>query len=248
MTLPLVDASRSTVANGQVVSDSRRLTTLVWHPVGEGRRPLVVFRVGPTPYEHLCRTWAAAGYVVAAPEFPLTDEAVAGPNLDENDLDNQPADVRFVITSLLAASSPVAKSIDPTRVAVAGHSDGAVTALALADDKAVNARAVMILSGGPRGRPLAYNPPILVAHGDQDTTDPPDQGQAVYAQASRPKFLLHLLGGGHLPPFAGGSRWQPVVDRMTVDFLNRYLAGTSTSDAVLTHESQPGLATVDASP
>jgi dienelactone hydrolase len=240
------------VANGKQISTSRRLTTLVWHPEGAGRFPLVVFahgfRVGPTPYVHLCRAWAAAGYVVAAPEFPLTDEDVAGPNLDENDLDNQPADVRFVIKSLVAASSPVASSIDPARVAVAGHSDGAVTALALADDRVVSARAVMILSGGPSGRPLASNPPILVAHGDQDTTDPPDQGQAVYAQVSRPKFMLHLLGAGHLPPFAGGTRWQPVVDQVTVEFLNRYLVGTTSSDAALVHASQPGLATMEASP
>ena len=221
LTIPLVDTSRSTVANGQLVSTSRRLTTLVWHPAGGGRRPLVVFahgfRVGPTPYEHLCRAWAAAGYVVAAPEFPLTDAAVAGPNLDENDLANQPADVRFIVASLLAPSSPVAGSIDPERVAVAGHSDGAVTALAMADDAAVRPRAVIVLSGGPIGRALAHNPPILVAHGDQDTVDPPDQGQAVSRPGvSAPRFLLHRLGGAISPLPAEDTRWQ-TVDRVTVD-------------------------------
>ncbi|MCU1448859.1 MAG: hypothetical protein JWP02_1029 [Acidimicrobiales bacterium] len=252
MTLSLVDASRPAVSKGRLVSSTRPLTTRVWRPAVPGRRPLVVFAhgfsVGPTPYEHLCRMWASAGYVVAAPEFPLTDAAVAGPNLDENDLDNQPADVRFVIAALEAASSPMAASIDATRVAVAGHSDGAVTALSLADDRVVSPRAVVVLSGGPIGRPLAHNPPILVAQGDQDTIDTPDQGQAVYAQASAPRFLLHLLGAGHLPPFAGGTRWQPVVDRVTVDFLNRYLAGTSSSDTVLTSDGRPGLATIEASP
>jgi pimeloyl-ACP methyl ester carboxylesterase len=185
---------------------------------------------------------------VAAPEFPLTDADVAGSSLDENDLPNQPADVRFVIASLLAASSPVRTAIDPTRVAVAGHSDGAVTALDLADDHGLKLRAVVVLSGGPIGRPVTSNAPILVAHGDQDTTDPPDQGQAVFDQASRPKFLLHLLGAGHLPPFAGGTRWQPVVDRVTVDFLDRYVTGTAGAGAALLPDGAPGLATIDASP
>jgi dienelactone hydrolase len=250
-TLPLVDASRPAVANGHAVSSSRPLTTLVWRPVAGGRWPLIVFahgfRVGPTPYEHLCQAWASAGYVVAAPEFPLTDADVAGPNLDENDIANQPADVRFVIASLLATSSPVRAAIDPTRVAVAGHSDGAVTALALADDQRLDLRAVVVLSGGTIGRPVTRNAPILVAHGDQDTTDPPDQGQAVYDQASRPKFLLHLLGAGHLPPFAGGTRWQPVVDRVTVEFLDRYVSGSAPAGDALLHDGQRGLATLDAS-
>ena len=75
-------------SSGKVLSASRTLTTAVWYPVGTaGPWPLVVFahgyRLGVGPYVHLCQTWAAAGYVVAAPTFPLTDEAVAGSNLDE---------------------------------------------------------------------------------------------------------------------------------------------------------------------
>jgi fermentation-respiration switch protein FrsA (DUF1100 family) len=103
------------------------------------------------------------------------------------------------------------------------------------------------MSGAPVAG-TAPNPPLLVAQGDEDTIDPPAEGRAVYDQATKPRFLLTLLGGGHLPPFAGGSRWQPVVDKATVDFLDRYVAGRTTSATALTHDGQPGTATVLADP
>ncbi|MGI8491752.1 MAG: chlorophyllase/cutinase-like alpha/beta fold protein, partial [Acidimicrobiales bacterium] len=130
-TLRLVDDSRPTVSGGRQVAASRTLTTLVWRPAVAGRWPLVVFahgfQVGPTPYLALLSSWAAAGFVVAAPEFPLTDATVAGANLDESDIDNQPADVRFVISRLVGSGSPLPGVIDPSEVALAGHSDGAET-------------------------------------------------------------------------------------------------------------------------
>jgi dienelactone hydrolase len=249
--MALVDHSRPTVSNGQTVSAARALTTLVWYPRSGGPWPLVVFahgfQVGPAPYEHLCRAWAAAGYVVAAPEFPLTDADVAGAALDENDLNNQPADVAFVVSSLVASASPVAARVDTGRVAVAGHSDGAQTALGVAAQHSVALRGVIAMSGAPVAG-TAPNPPLLVAQGDEDTIDPPAEGRAVYDQATKPRFLLTLLGGGHLPPFAGGSRWQPVVDKATVDFLDRYVAGRTTSATALTHDGQAGTATVLADP
>src|SRR5437879_2887764 len=125
--LPLVDHSRPTVSHGRLVAPSRSLTTQVWYPKGlSGPRPLVVFahgfQVGLDPYRRACNAWAERGFVVAAPMFPLTDQAVAGKDLDEADIGNQPADVRFVITQLLAATqssgTPVSGLIDPARIAV----------------------------------------------------------------------------------------------------------------------------------
>ena len=71
-----------------------------------GPFPLVVFGHGfavtPAPYAPLLRAWARAGYVVAAPIFPLENaNAPGGPN--ESDLVNQPRDMSFVITRMLAA-------------------------------------------------------------------------------------------------------------------------------------------------
>ena len=104
-----------------------------------GPYPLVVFGHGfavtPHVYASLLQSWARAGYVVAAPVFPLGNaDAPDGP--DEADLVNQPADMSFVISSLLALNQPGAGAltglIDPGQIAVAGHSDGAETALAVA--------------------------------------------------------------------------------------------------------------------
>ncbi len=251
MTLDLVDHSRATVSGDRTISDSRALTTRVWYPSEGGPWPLVVFahgfEVGPEPYEHLLTTWAAAGYVVAAPEFPLTDAEVAGSDLDEADLDHQPADVAFVFANLLDPTGALSGYVDPTRLGVAGHSDGAQTALATAAGRSVALSALIVMSGAPVGAGPVGNPPILVAHGDEDSIDPYEQGVAVYDQASSPRFLLTLLGGDHLPPFTQGSRYQDVVDKTTVDFLDTYLSRTG-SVAALLHDGRPGLATVDHGP
>src|SRR5262249_10684386 len=123
----------------------------------DGPFPLIVFGHGfavtPALYARLLRAWARAGYVVAAPVFPLENaNAPGGP--DESDLMNQPADMRFLIARLLAAnaagSGPLAGLIDSTQVAVTGQSDGGDTALALAYNRyflGPRIGAAIILSG-----------------------------------------------------------------------------------------------------
>ncbi len=247
--MPLVDATRPTVDQGREISPTRALTTLVWVPDAPGRWPLVVFahgfQVGPDPYVTLLTAWAAHGYVVAAPEFPLTDQAVAGANLDEADLVNQPADVRFVTDALVGAGSPVAAHIDPGRVAVAGHSDGAETALAVSLNspppgeprfRAVIAMAVQSVSAADP----TPNPPILVTQGDADTINPPELGYQTWRQAASPKYLLVLHGAGHLPPLEAGSDWLPGVEAVTEAFLDGYVAGNEPVSGVATAAGDAG--------
>ncbi len=135
----------------------RTLVTVVRYPATGGPYPLIVFAHGyaltPAPYAGLLRTWTKAGYVVAAPVFPLENaNAPGGP--DESDLINQPQDMSFVIGKLLSlngrATGVLGGKIDPSLVAVAGHSDGAETALAVAYDHRFRdrrIRAAIVLSG-----------------------------------------------------------------------------------------------------
>jgi dienelactone hydrolase len=249
-TLPLVDRSRPTVTGGRTLSPVRALATMVWYPQRPGRWPLIVFahgyQVGPTPYTSMLAAWAAHGYVVAAPEFPLTDAAVAGPDIDESDINNQPADVRFVTDVLCGSGSPLAGRIDSTRVGVAGHSDGAETALAASTDPVPAGepafRAVMILSGQPVAGAAGRNPPALVVQGTQDVINPPSLGYATWDQGRPPKYLLVVAGGTHLGPFQNGSPELGGVEAVQDAFLDAYLAGDHPVAAInRSVEAFPGL-------
>lgn len=108
--LHLVDMSRTIrLPDGKRVP--RAVTTSLWYPPpadGHGPWPLVVFGHGfattPFLYRRLLRAWAEAGYLVAAPRFPLGNADAPGGS-DENDIVNQPRDMSFVSSRLLAGVS-----------------------------------------------------------------------------------------------------------------------------------------------
>jgi predicted dienelactone hydrolase len=204
----------------------------------DGPFPLVIFGHGfavtPNLYKRLLQSWARAGYVVAAPVFPLENaDAPGGP--DESDLTNQPADMSFVISRMLAASSspsgPFAGLVDPAHIAVTGQSDGGDTALAVAYDPTYRdrrVRAAVILSGAeipgvggftfPRG-----SPPLLATQGTADTINPPSSTNAFFDTAQRPKYLLSLIGAEHLPPYSDQQPQLAIVERVSIAFFDGYL-------------------------
>jgi alpha-beta hydrolase superfamily lysophospholipase len=216
----------------------RLLTTFVRIPRAEGRHPLVVFAHGfaltPAIYAHLLDAWARSGYVVAAPLFPL-ERADAPGGSDESDLINEPRDLSIVIDRLLALDGAprgvLAGAIDRSRIAVAGHSDGAVAALAAAYDSRFRdprVRAAIVLSGARLGGMGSFprrGPPLLAMQGTADTTNPPSATSAYFSQAPRPKFLVWLLGASHLPPFTSQAPQLGIVERATTAFLAHYLLG-----------------------
>jgi predicted dienelactone hydrolase len=201
-----------------------------------GPFPTVVFAPGfdrdPSSYLPLLTAWAHAGFVVVAITFPLTNpDAIGG--LDESDIVNQPGDVRFVITQVLRSSRSglgrLAGLIDPTRLAVAGHSDGSETAILVAASSCCRdprVRALIVMAGAllPPGsyfdRPVV---PTMVMQGTADTISQPANARNVYRLARAPKYLLSLQGADHLSPFTGTDPYERVVRAVSIAFLDRYL-------------------------
>jgi dienelactone hydrolase len=222
-TMTFVDNARSTPPwNGMPARPSRTLVTSIWYPTssgsaarsGHGPYPLIVFAHGlggaPQDYRALLTAWAAAGYVVAAPLFPLSSsETPGGPN--GGDIGNQPGDMSFVIGQMLEASNapsgPLSGLIDSDEIGAAGHSNGAITTLGLVAntccrDTRVKAAVVMAgtTEGLGRGRyDLAEAPPLLVVQDTHDGLVPYGDAVAVFNQARGPKALLAL-------------RWDPRSD------------------------------------
>ena len=202
-----------------------------------GRFPLVVLSHGvtsdgPSVARVLAEPFVRQGYVVASPTFPLA----SGPGGTVADLANQPADVSFVITSLTTwsetAGTPLAGHVEAKCLALAGHSLGAATTLAaayLSCCRDARVKAVVSMAGtlAPFKGTFADNPPIplLILHGDQDTTVPLAKGQETFATLRGPRYFLTLHGANHVSMFF--DKAGEVLDLSVTAFLDAYLKGNS---------------------
>jgi predicted dienelactone hydrolase len=253
--LSFVDRSGTGPAGNDVT-----LPTLVRYPADPGMAaragtpatgpfPLVVFAPGYLQcgryYSHLLNSWASAGYVVAAVKFPDTNCDVSNSG-DEDDVVYQPAELSYVIGRLLAVSAAshgvMSGLVDPGEVAVAGHSDGGATAAAVAantcciDHRVV---AAIVMAGGtwpPLGGSYfpPATPPMLFVQGNADPVHPPSATLALYrADTTGARYYVDVLGAGHFSPYEGDGPQEHLVARVTLAFLDRYVAGQGQARAAL---------------
>ncbi len=207
----------------------RPLPTTVWYPAGAGgvaagRHPLVLFSHGlgglPEHFAGLARTWAAAGFVVAAPTYPHTN---GNTRVRRADLRNQPADAAHVLGALrgLPAGDPLAGHVDGDDVAAVGFSGGGYTALGLfgpGHDPAL--RAAVVISAREAPGPLGGAPaPMLFVHGSADRVVPIAADRAAYARVPWPKRFVTLPGRGHGEFLRPGHRDYPRVSALILGFL-----------------------------
>jgi dienelactone hydrolase len=272
-----VDTSRTTSANGSFPgADNRTLPTAFWYPAtgspggdaqpdaaparDHGKFPLVLFAHGydvtPSFYEPMLEAWAAAGYVVAAPTFPILSGIPGGAS--HVDYEKTFADASFVITSILASASsdPVAAVVDPARIAAAGHSDGEAIAFALGylaccRDQRVSAVIPMAgdLSRVNNAHVRDTGTPILHIMETNDEYDPYVPSiEWDRENLTVPRWMLTLVDASHVPPYTRpGNPYFEVVTTTTIDFLDGTLKGhPERLDRVATDvASSGGLATLE---
>ena len=230
-TFTFVDASRPTPATsaGQR-QPSRTLVTTVWYPATGAASaadipdapalrtsapfPIVVWAHGfnrvSSDYRSLLHRWASAGYVLAGPTLPSLRRPGPGQGpASEADQASEPGDLGYVVTALASMnadpSSPLRGVVDPTRVIAAGHSDGAIDALALALAHCCHdPRVVAVVSIAGAEEPGVFGTysgaggvPLLVVQGDRDVHLTVSDAHSIYDPAAPPKYLLVLHGADH---------------------------------------------------
>ena len=239
-TLTLVDPSRPTDdPGGTRGAPSRTLVTEVYVPRGKGPFPVVLLAHGnhgnPGKLSQLLEAWAAAGYVAAAPAFPLTNDLSGGPSILV-DYRNQPGDLEFVLDELLARSRRktgfLAGRIDPRHIGAAGFSLGGATVYGYAFNGAYRFRG-----------------PVMFVHLRNDPIVSYDNSTAAYAESTTPKLLMTLEQGVHPEPFENiPSVHDEAVIAATTKFWDVYLRGEGTIRAIVRAGADPGLSTVVAKP
>jgi dienelactone hydrolase len=231
----------------------RALVVVIWYPqAARGPLPLLEFAPGfmqcGAEYSGLFRAWAGAGYVVAVVNFPRTDCTV-GAAAYEPDLVNQPEDMSYVLSRLLALSARprdvLSGLLNQRETAAVGQSDGGDTVAALAANTCCTDhrfKSVAVLSGAEwppmPGRYFARPaPPMLFVQGTADTINPPWTSLQLYrADQARARYYLDLFGASHMIPYMGTNPVERLVARVTLAFFDRYVLGQAGALATMTRE------------
>jgi dienelactone hydrolase len=238
----LVDPSRPTEPGVETPgAPTRTLDTTIYLPEGTQPRPLIVFSHGlvghPDKFTGLLSAWARAGYVVAAPAFPLTNDRVPGAPRNFDKAFSQPGDVSFVLDEVLRMAddetSPLFGRVDADRIGAGGLSLGggttyAVTYSICCRDPRIKATEVLAGARFPLlgEMDLDGHVPLLIVHGDQDPALRHQLAVDAYAAAAPPVWFVTLLGASHATAFEDDvTPHDAMVEQLTTDFWDGTIGG-----------------------
>ena len=225
-TLTFIDPTRETPSHSGIPAEpTRTFPTEIWYPspgenqnpsreapldLAPGPYPLIIFSHGfmatGTIYSRLTAPLAGHGYVVAAPNYPVSSPATGGFGMD---LASHPDDVSFLIDSLIALSREnggwLSGGIEEDSIGLAGHSlGGAITVMTtfgpLADPR-IKAAAPLSPFACFLDDPYYQSggAPILFIGGERDIfTRFSSNLLRPYTLAPAPKYLVEIAGGTHI--------------------------------------------------
>ncbi len=226
-TFELVDTSRPTEASGEVPgTPERKLVVEVWYPAAPSDAepeerdaplelrgapyPLIVFAHGLSSFRRQSASYtqhlASHGYIVAAPDFPLSNLGTpGGPRLAA--VLEQPEDVSFLIDRLLEFNDTdghlLHGAIDADAIGLTGHSLGALTTLLTVYGPSRDPRVTAALAIASPGCFLTddiagdASVPLLVLGGSRDLLTPPASNRRAYEVANSPRYLVEIAGADH---------------------------------------------------
>jgi dienelactone hydrolase len=243
-----------------------------------GPFPVVVFAHGfdtlPATYTSLLASLVHSGFVVVAPLFPdenaneinsLGDATFAESEIAESDIVNEPYDIAYVVGQVESGARGSASShaawlkglVEPGKVALVGHSDGAQATAALVYSAnyastygAMGSRpfGVVILSGSELSDAGKYAapadpPPMLFVQSAADTCNLPQDAGTLFHDAGG-GFFLKLASAHHFSPYVGIGPAAPVVEEVAAAFLKAAQAGTPSASSFSSVTLSPSIATL----
>lgn len=230
-----VDDSRDT---SEAVA-GRTLPTDIYLPGGEGPFPLVMHAHGmdgtSAKFSQLLGEWAAAGYVVVAPNFPRTNGDAEPELRDVGDYVNQPGDVTLVLDEVLAMNEPggaLAGLIATDHMGISGLSLGGATTYPLLfhpcciDERYRSGILMSALELPYEGGDYDYTRriPVLSYAGTDDAAIPYELQQETLAKVAGPLWNTTLPGGQHSQPFENNpSPQDQLVFDSTLEFWSMTL-------------------------
>ncbi len=251
--LILASIALSASAQSRLTIAGRDVT--VWKPAGAAPAsgfPLVVFSHGytgcATQSKFLTEALARSGYLVVAPNhrdalcggtvghsFTAPQESfVKDRAWSDATYRDRAADIRAVLDAVLGAKSFEGVPVDPSRIALAGHSLGGYTVLGVAGAwpswKDPRVKAVLALS--PYCEPyvrkgdLAHlNVPVMYQGGTLDIGITPTVRHpgGAYDLSGAPKYYVELKGAGHLAWTDLNRKYQAIIAQYSVAFFDEYL-------------------------